>query len=228
MPELLVSIRNAEEARIAKLGGANWIDVKEPRKGPLGKAEDQVLEKIAIDNKLSKLSAAMGEIINYSNVSSYNFVLENYSLIKFGTSTADFPTIQQRLTEIARNSQRSPNSIVLAAYADFKRAESPRPDLFPAFCAQEGIEYLLIDTFLKDNSHLFTWLSAQELSCIRGKCAKLGIKLALAGKLGVEHIPALREIDPHIVGLRSAVCDDGIRDNSISLERIQFWKSHIT
>lgn len=228
MPELLVSIRNAEEAQIARLGGAHWIDAKEPRNGPLGKAESQVLAKIAIENKgISPLSAAMGEISKYRNLLFDNSRLDSYSLIKFGTSSATFSNIHERLGEIARHSQRSPQSLVLAAYADFHRAKSPAPDLFPVFCAQEGLKYFLIDTFIKDNSHLFSWLSVQVLANIRDNCEKLGIKLALAGRLGTNHLSALKEIAPHIVGLRSAVCEDGIREKSISLERIRFWKSQL-
>ena len=36
MTRLLVSVRSAEEAEIALAGGADVIDVKEPRRGALG------------------------------------------------------------------------------------------------------------------------------------------------------------------------------------------------
>jgi uncharacterized protein (UPF0264 family) len=35
-PRLLVSVRDAAEAVEALAGGADWIDLKEPQRGPLG------------------------------------------------------------------------------------------------------------------------------------------------------------------------------------------------
>ncbi len=46
-PRLLVSVRNAEEAIAACLGGADIIDVKEPLNGSLGRASAEVMESIA-------------------------------------------------------------------------------------------------------------------------------------------------------------------------------------
>ena len=39
MAGLLVSVRSADEARTALAGGATVIDVKEPERGPLGRAD---------------------------------------------------------------------------------------------------------------------------------------------------------------------------------------------
>ena len=38
-PQLLVSVRDATEAAAALHGGAGLIDVKEPARGPLGRAD---------------------------------------------------------------------------------------------------------------------------------------------------------------------------------------------
>ena len=46
-PRLLVSVRNADEARSALLGGADIIDVKEPLNGSLGRASAAVTQQIA-------------------------------------------------------------------------------------------------------------------------------------------------------------------------------------
>ena len=62
MTELLISVRNPSEALTALEGGADWIDVKEPDNGALGKASNETL--VAVANALplnTKLSAALGE-----------------------------------------------------------------------------------------------------------------------------------------------------------------------
>src|SRR3712207_4897772 len=59
--QLLVSVRSAEEAEAALAGGADLIDVKEPRGGSLGRAEDWVLAGVL--RRVSgrrPVSAAMG------------------------------------------------------------------------------------------------------------------------------------------------------------------------
>ena len=43
MTELLISVRNPSEALTALEGGADWIDVKEPDNGALGKASNETL-----------------------------------------------------------------------------------------------------------------------------------------------------------------------------------------
>ena len=47
MAGLLVSVRSAEEARAALAGGATVIDIKEPDRGPLGRAEPEVWQQVA-------------------------------------------------------------------------------------------------------------------------------------------------------------------------------------
>ena len=46
MTRLLVSVRSAAEAEAALLGGADVIDVKEPDRGPLGRADDAVIAAV--------------------------------------------------------------------------------------------------------------------------------------------------------------------------------------
>ena len=45
-PGLLVSVRNAVEAEVALHGGADWIDVKEPKQGALGAAEPETIRSV--------------------------------------------------------------------------------------------------------------------------------------------------------------------------------------
>ena len=61
--QLLVSVRSTEEAATALEGGAALIDVKEPGRGPLGRADDAVVR--AVLNVVAgrrPVSAALGEL----------------------------------------------------------------------------------------------------------------------------------------------------------------------
>src|SRR5204863_2047675 len=63
MTGLLVSVRSAAEAELALAGGADIIDVKEPRRGALGPADPivwkEILERVA---GRVPVSAALGEL----------------------------------------------------------------------------------------------------------------------------------------------------------------------
>ena len=60
---LLVSVRNAEEARAALAGGAEIIDAKEPSRGALGAVDDRraARDRRAVDG-MRPVSAALGDV----------------------------------------------------------------------------------------------------------------------------------------------------------------------
>src|SRR6516162_4075910 len=65
MAGLLVSVRSAEEARAAVEGGATVVDVKEPDRGPLGRASGEtwraVLEMVPPSIPVSVALGELGE-----------------------------------------------------------------------------------------------------------------------------------------------------------------------
>src|SRR5436309_16136851 len=66
-PGLLVSVRSSEEAIAALEGGADIIDVKEPRRGSLGAADPgTVSEIIRVINRRAPVTAAFGELVELS------------------------------------------------------------------------------------------------------------------------------------------------------------------
>ena len=63
MTRLLVSVRSAAEAEAALRGGADVIDVKEPGRGPLGRADDAVIaDVVRLVAGRRPVSAALGEL----------------------------------------------------------------------------------------------------------------------------------------------------------------------
>ena len=60
---LLVSVRSASEGVVAVLGGASVVDVKEPDRGPLGRADASVWrETRRVVPPAIPVSVALGEI----------------------------------------------------------------------------------------------------------------------------------------------------------------------
>src|SRR5262245_26134710 len=67
-PQLLVSVRDVAEARAALTGGADIIDIKEPRRGPLGMAKPAVMAEIVAGvGGRAPVSAALGELHEWTS-----------------------------------------------------------------------------------------------------------------------------------------------------------------
>src|SRR5205823_7246846 len=81
MAGLLVSVRSPQEAEAALAGGASLIDVKDPARGSLGRADDSVIAAVvrAVAGR-RPVSAAMGELME----SRASFAGVGLSYVKWG------------------------------------------------------------------------------------------------------------------------------------------------
>jgi uncharacterized protein (UPF0264 family) len=89
-PRLLVSVRDAGEARAAITGGADIIDIKEPRRGSLGKADDEairdIVETVRLMNQTMPISAALGELRDWDSTSTGPSLPGDVGYLKLGLS----------------------------------------------------------------------------------------------------------------------------------------------
>ncbi|MBI5760626.1 MAG: (5-formylfuran-3-yl)methyl phosphate synthase [Planctomycetales bacterium] len=223
MPQLLVSVRDADEAVAALTGGADIIDVKEPRRGSLGMADvsqiEAVLRVVRESNPMATVSTALGETIEWLSHDELPRLPHGLSYIKLGTAglarDSDWPTTWRRVCDDflkSSNQPRPPSTIhhpprlLPVAYADWHLAESPSPNDVAQLAITAGCPGLLIDTFVKHGQRLLDWLDVRELSELAGTCHHHGLWLAMAGSLDVADLPKLVAAGPDIVGIRSAAC----------------------
>src|SRR5262249_25007515 len=177
MPGLIVSIRARTEIDAAIAGGATLLDVKEPRLGSLGRA-DSGLIRHAIARLAGRLpvSAAMGELRDSPELPS----AKELDYLKWGLSgygAKDWRGAPSRLREDIRRDLGECRPVVVV-YADWQRAQSPRPDLLCDFACARRFAALLIDTWKKDRTTLIDWMNVEAISEIRAQCRSFGVKLA--------------------------------------------------
>jgi hypothetical protein len=89
-----------------------------------------------------------------------------------------------------------------------------------AFAIEHAWPVLLLDTRIKDGSSLFEWLSPRTVRDLTNRCRAVGVRVALAGSLGLDHLGALRELQPDWLAVRGAVCRHGRRDETIDPVRV--------
>jgi uncharacterized protein (UPF0264 family) len=216
MPELLVSVRSAAEARAALEGGAGLIDVKEPGHGSLGRASDETVQAVLREVAGRRpVSAALGEFRECRELPA----TAGLRYVKWGLAGCDGDRQwETRLGKVARHLE---GRLVAVAYADWRRAAAPSPDAVCAFACAANCGAYLLDTWRKDETTLLNWLSPGEIGGLRQRCRQAGVRVALAGRLGLPQIEALRPAQPDWFAVRGAVCQGGRRDQVLDAEAVR-------
>jgi hypothetical protein len=218
-PRLLVSVRDAAEAEAALAGGADLIDVKEPSRGALGRADSDVIAAVvrAVGGRVP-VSAALGELSDYVPVIRKRDRLPAVNYVKWGLAGQLREHWAWHLSFLALSVGRA--EAVVVAYADWLRAAAP-PVAEVAGCMTVGPwTTVLIDTFVKDGSTLLDFLSAAEVAAIVQTCRVARMKVALAGSLGPAEIERLRGAAPDWFAVRGAACAGG-REGRVEEGRVR-------
>ncbi|MEM9658918.1 MAG: (5-formylfuran-3-yl)methyl phosphate synthase, partial [Planctomycetota bacterium] len=126
--QLLISVRDEQEALAALRGGADWIDLKEPRRGALGSVDAAAAGRIvaAVGGQVP-VSAAAGELVDWAEGAGRELLeVEGISQIKVGLAccavVAGWQTLWRHAQREARNYGRK---LIPAVYADHQRAGAP-------------------------------------------------------------------------------------------------------
>jgi len=227
--KLLVSPMNVQEAIASEQGGADIIDVKNPREGSLGANFPWVIAEVRAH--VSKpVSATIGD---------FNFKPGTASLAALGAAVAgaqyikvglyDIHTQEQAyelLYSIARSVRAydAEKTVVASAYSDYSRIGSMSPLELPAIAKKAGCDVVMVDTGIKDSKSTFDFMGGGELQKFVGLARENNLACALAGSIKFKDIPAIKEMRPDIVGVRGIVCG-GDRNDLIKAELVAKLKA---
>ena len=232
---LLVSVRSADEARVARESGADIIDAKEPSAGPLGPVAPAVLGAILrVLTPDVPVGVAMGDLHDPGTLRAAVSRLAPVPrlaplFIKVGFAGVGSPA---RIVEMLRQAVAAtaalpaPASVIAAAYADHDRCGSAAPDAISDAAVAAGAGGVLIDTWEKDGRTLLDRVAVPELGGWVVRMRSAGMLTALAGSLGPDAIAVVAEADPDVVGVRGAVCSGG-RGGTLDPSRLRLVRSKI-
>lgn len=221
MAKLLVSVRGVAEAEAALAGGAALIDVKEPSRGSLGRADDATIAAIlASIGPRCPVSAALGELREHAHsFPRPGLTYAKWGLAGYGDSPAWWSALAQawkRLQQVAPRCRT-----VAVAYVDWRDAQSPPFDEVCAQACESRRGAFLLDTWGKHGKTLLDWLSLPEIDHMCRMCRAAGVEVALAGSLGLREIGLLTAIRPDWFAVRGAACDGGRRGSLIDAQRVR-------
>lgn len=198
---LLVSARDAEEALVALAGGADVIDLKEPREGALGMvAVDEIRRAVVAVGGRRPVSATTGDATPDDPAAVLAAATAvagtGVDYVKVGL----FPGPGRRaLIETLGLGLASETRLVAVLFADHGFDAGLIPSL-----ADAGFHGLVIDTAGKQAGRLLDFLSLAELAEIVASCRREGLFCGLAGSVRMEDIPVLAALSPELVGVRGA------------------------
>ncbi len=229
---LLVSPINLSEALAASEGGADIIDVKNPAEGSLGANYPWVIE--AIKKGLPKntvISATMGDLTGKPGTASqaaYGLSKLGVNYIKAGLLISKPKEAEQLAKAITKATERTDSKIILAAYADYRETGTITPQTLLDIAEKSGAHGVMIDTYRKNGQNLFDHMNTEELKHFVDTAKEKELLTALAGTIQKSHIPRLKKIDPHIIGIRSAACKKSDRVNGkIEKEKVEEFKEQL-
>ena len=206
--KLLVSVVSAEEARRALDGGADIIDVKDPREGALGAPSPRVLsEVVRIVGDAAPVSVALGDLPGLPHTFALAACAPRY--VKVGLQGVSDLDGAVALVSAVADAVGSDVAVIAASYADVGA-----PEWLPAVVERTGIAGALVDTFVKDGRGLYGSSSEDDLADLIGRTHSVGGSFAVAGQL---RLGELCRVPADVVGVRSAVCRES--DRTAQLEQ---------
>jgi len=214
--QMLVSVRTLDEALLVAesgaAGGADFIDLKEPRDGALGGLPAASVQAIVAALRAKgcglPVSATIGDLPMHALPTILARVAALYDsgvdYIKVGIEAAPGPAA-------------AAGGAVLEALATVHAA--PGVAVVPVFMADAGLDLgllehalarnfgvCMVDTADKQRGSLFDVAPVDTLHRFVQAARAAGARVGLAGALRLQHLPLLAELAPDFVGFRSAVC----------------------
>lgn len=220
MVRLLISVRDAGEAKTALRSGADVIDVKEPLRGPLGAPDPRTVDEIGriIGNKLP-LSVALGELGDWDPAAWILFP-RGVSFAKFGLAGCgrrhDW---MQRWHKVLSDFPAGVRPVAVI-YADWLAAAAPAPAQVLHAAVENRCGAVLIDTFDKSLGSLLDWFALPELKELVESIRQRQMQVALAGSLSMKTAAQILPLKPDYVAVRGAVCR-GSRTGPVDAERVR-------
>jgi hypothetical protein len=227
--KLLISVTDEKETSEA-LKGSNdvIIDIKNPKEGSLGANFPHVITKIKkVIPKGVEFSAAIGDIPNMpgtASMAALGAATCGANYVKVGLKG---PKTKEEAVYLMKNVVRTIKEfdksvkVVVAGYADYKRAQTLDPLVMPEVAYEAGADVVMLDTAIKDGKKLLDFLEFSYLKSFVEKAHEMNLMAAFAGSLGKDDIEKIYKTGADVFGVRGAVCSKFNREGRLESELVR-------
>lgn len=207
-PGLLASVADLHEMGVARAGGADIVDLKQPAFGALGAwSQEALIAAVMLWNGWGKhrpaLSATAGDqpmVPALLLAAAQRIADAGVPIVKVGLFASPHAgSCVEALAPLAARTR-----LIGVLFAD----EGPDFGLIPVL-GRAGFAGVMIDTADKKAGPLTEHLDPLTLSQFVGEARRHGLMTGLAGSLRLDDIPALAAAGPDYLGFRGALCTGG-------------------
>ncbi len=206
--------------------GVDWIDLKNPTAGPLGRPDLDIATDFATCMQQAPdryWSIAGGELKAWDTHADTDFcrILGANGYIKWalagcGKDNSWRERLSSILTVLAH-----PNQGILVHYADYLECDAPTWESVLSAASDLGLRNVLIDTAIKDGRGLMKHIPLESLKEHLVHARSMGLEVAIAGALRLEQLALGTELGAAWVGVRGAVCSNSDRTSPFCMEKLQ-------
>jgi hypothetical protein len=229
--QLLVSVTRESEVQSAVAGGADIVDIKNPREGALGASFPRVIRRVReLTPPHIPVSAAVGDVPNLPGtvaLAALGAASCGVQYVKVGLmGPRDYHDAVFLLQEVCRavRAHQAGLQIIATAYADAHKVNALPPAVLPRVAADAGVDGCLLDTACKGNGSLITNLTKNELFDFVSQCKEAGLISALAGSLGTADVPLICQLGADVIGFRTAACQGDRVNGQVSAQHVRQLK----
>ncbi len=248
---LLVSVRDKPEARAAIVGGCDILDVKEPRRGSLGMADVEAIRDIietarqeplvrdlknpsaviATNRGHLPVSAALGEIVDWLETDEIPQLPPGLEFAKLGPAglagCSNWPAQWREVRVRFERGLSKPPSWVAVCYVDWELAGAPNPEEIIEHGTEAGCPFVLFDTWNKQAGSLLDWAAPELLAGWIDRIHGAGMRVALAGNVTTKTLIDIVPLQPDLIAVRGAVCEELDRTAGINQRAVQGFKEEM-
>lgn len=216
--ELLVSAINLEEAKEAVKGGADILDVKNPKEGSLGANFPWVIREISDYAENMIISTTIGDVPykpGTVSLAALGSAVSGSNYVKVGLyGPKNYDEAVDVMNAVTKTIHDYDDSITVVAcgYADAYKVGSVESGQIPEVAHDTGCDIAMLDTYVKDGHRLTDHLNKNQLKDFVDKSHDYNLKVALAGSVNEGDVQLLEDINCDIMGVRGCVCTGGDRD----------------
>ena len=217
MTQLLISVTSIAEAQIALENGVDIIDLKDPAAGALGALPLTQIEAIVdFVDKRKLVSATIGDLpmqpqLIFDAVVRLTNIKVDFIKIGFFPNDDYQVTLDSLKTITAKGVK-----LVAVLFAEHKYS-----DTLISSIQQAGFNGVMLDTVHKYGNTFMYYHSAVNCKEFAKKVLEFGMSFGLAGSLQLQHVVAVKELNPTYIGFRGGVCEGNKREFGLNSDKIR-------
>lgn len=229
--KLLISVVDVQEAQEALLGGADIIDVKRPSEGSLGACPPKIVREVvrSLPSQV-EVSAAIGDAPDLPGtmaLAALGAAVSGVDYVKvgiYGPNSLEGAVVMLNEVVEAVKSYDSSIKVVAASYADYEKAGCLEPSIVLEASRKAEVDAWMVDTKVKDGSHLLNFTSLKCLKNLVDRAHDYGMMAAIAGSLGIDDLELIYPMGADVVGFRKAVCEGDRSKGRLKRELVEKLK----